>query len=305
MRQAFIDKNFMLPSLEIIDQANLILNQYAKNRIRLTLRQLYYQFIARDLLPDSWIDQVTGSKNSQKSYKRLGNLFSDARQAGLIDWASIEDRNRETIWMAHWKNPSEIVRAAADQFVIDKWANQTVHIEVMSEKDAATSVLAPTCAQLDVRFTANKGYGSSTLLYDIGCRIGRHYEAGKEIVVFYVGDHDPSGIDMTRDVTERLEMYSCHPVEVIRLALNWDQIEAWNPPENPAKETDPRARQYVDEFGPVSWELDAVEPMTLRQLVTEAILEQRDETAWNEMLEREQAMRQSLLSFADTYSDSF
>lgn len=305
MKEAFIEKRFAAQSIEIITKANQILAAYEANNIRLTLRQLYYQFIAQDLLPESWVDDLLGTKNTQKNYKRLGNLISDARQAGLIDWDAIEDRNRETIIPAHWKSPAEIVNAAARQYRIDKWANQPVHIEVMAEKDAATSVLEPVCRRLDVGFTANKGYASSSLLYEIGKRIEGKIDDDKQVCVIYLGDHDPSGIDMTRDVLERLGLYSnCSgDVEVVRLALNWDQIEQWNPPENPAKESDPRAASYINRFGDSSWELDAVEPLTLRDLVEQSVLLRRDNDLWEEMVERENQMRTRLLEFARNYRE--
>ena len=123
----------------------------------------------------------------------------------------------------------------------------------------------------------------------------------KTVHVLYLGDHDPSGIDMTRDVEERLEMFSGGPVDVQRLALNWDQVEQWQPPENPAKETDARYEGYVAQFGESSWELDAVEPRTLARLVTEAVADLRDQGLWDAGLEREGAMRAELQAFADRY----
>ena len=221
----------------------------------------------------------------------------------MIDWDMIEDRNREMVIPPHWRNPAEIVKAAARSFRIDKWANQLVHVEIMVEKDALSGVLGPVCQRLDVGLTANKGYSSSSTMYEIGRRLAeKRAFKGKSLVVFYLGDHDPSGIDMTRDVEERLCMYaSTHCIDVIRLALNMDQVEMWNPPENPAKETDARFAEYVQKFGESSWELDAIEPATLAELVERAVLEQRDEDLWNEAVAREEKMRGSLLEFAKTY----
>src|SRR3990167_1482421 len=104
-KQKFIDHKFNRASLELVTIANNILNEYEKMGYRLSLRQLYYQLVARDFIP-----------NSVKSYKRIGNLVSDARLAGLLDWDRIEDRNRVTILPTQWGSPSEIIRAAADQF---------------------------------------------------------------------------------------------------------------------------------------------------------------------------------------------
>jgi hypothetical protein len=246
-------------------------------------------------------------ENSQRSYKRIGDLVSSARQAGLIDWEMIEDRGRATVVPPHWENPGEIVEAAAMGFRIDKWADQDYHIEVMVEKDALSGVLEPVCRELDIGITANKGYSSSSTMYEIGKRL-EYYRIDKlkKIAIFYLGDHDPSGIDMTRDVEDRLLMYSglsYRVIDVERLALNWDQVEMWNPPENPAKTTDSRFDSYVLKFGESSWELDAVEPARLAGLVRDAVLYLRDPEKWDQAVKRENEMRAELRRFADQYKE--
>ena len=292
MKELFIVHNFSPASSGLIDIVNGILEEYEIQGFRLSLRQLYYQLVARDYIP-----------NTQRSYKNVGSLVSNARQAGLIDWDMIEDRGRSTVTTSHWSNPGEIVRAAARQFRIEKWADQPYHIEVMVEKDALSGVLEPVCRQLDIGITANKGYCSSSTMYEIGRRLDYHrHQNGKEICVLYLGDHDPSGIDMTRDVEERLQMYSrFHGVEVVRLALNWDQVEQWQPPENPAKETDARFAAYQAEYGDSSWELDAVEPAQLASLVQDAVMTRRDIDLWSKAVEEENRMRSELEEFADNY----
>lgn len=110
--------------------------------------------------------------------------------------------------------------------------------------------------------------------------------------MIYFGDHDPSGIDMTRDVLERLSLFSdITPIEVHRIALNMDQVEELNPPENPAKLTDSRASSYVAKFGDSSWELDAVEPAELARLVEAKVLEFRDEKQWGKDVRSEEKAR--------------
>lgn len=294
MKEAFIDKNFSAASLQTIELVNAILEEYRRQGFRLSLRQLYYQLVARDYIP-----------NNLRSYKNLGSLVSNARQAGYVDWDMIEDRNRETVIPSHWESIGQIVRAVAAQFRIDKWKTQPYHIEVMVEKDALSGVLAPICNRLDIGITANKGYSSSSTMYEIGQRLQEKLVAnGKKVCILYLGDHDPSGIDMTRDVADRLMMYSYSgQVKVERLALNWDQIEQWRPPENPAKETDARFQNYAAQFGESSWELDAIEPRQLASLVEEAVLARRDDALWNAAIQRENEMRAELQAFADERDD--
>jgi hypothetical protein len=301
-KEKFINKNFKPASMSLIYTANEILNEYRGMGYRLSLRQLYYQLVARDYI-----------ENSIRSYKRVGDIISDARLAGYIDWGMIEDRNRETVIPTAWENPAEIVRAAANQFRVDRWEGQEIYVEVMVEKDALSGILEPVCRELHVRFTANKGYSSSSAMYDAGKRVrGALLHDGNinQVHIFYLGDHDPSGIDMTRDITERITMFSGLEdrvddigdiIHIHRLALNWDQVKKWNPPENPAKETDSRFDSYRDKFGESSWELDAVEPRTLADLVRSGIISLIDAEQWNAVATREEKMRSELINFADEY----
>jgi len=291
MKEQFINHKFNRASLALIETANDILNDYAQQGYRLSLRQLYYQLVARDYI-----------ENTVKSYKRIGDLVSNARLAGLLDWEMIEDRNRVATIPTSWTSPAEIVRAAANQFRVDRWEGQTYHVEVMVEKDALSGILQPVCRELHVRFTANKGYSSSSAMYEAGQRMKWARRSGKSVVVLYFGDHDPSGIDMTRDIDERLRQFArTTKIDVRRLALNWEQVEDWNPPENPAKETDSRYQAYADEFGESSWELDAVEPRTLASLVRENVISLINEDQWNEVQQRERRMRADLERFASGY----
>ncbi len=290
MKEFFIARNFSDQTKGLIVTVNSILDEYRAAGYTLTLRQLYYQLVSRAII-----------ENSVQSYKRVGNIVSDARLAGLIDWEMIEDRGRVTQFPPHWNDPAEIVEAAANQFAVDKWEDQENYAEVMVEKDALSGVLLPVCRRLDVGFTANRGYSSSSALYEAGKRMAQRIDDGKTVWVFYLGDHDPSGVDMTRDVLERLEMFSGANIEVKRLALNMDQIEKLNPPENPAKETDSRAAAYIAKFGESSWELDAVEPRQLDRIVTRAVRDLLDEDLWDAAVAREKQMKRELQAFVKAY----
>lgn len=108
-------------------------------------------------------------------------------------------------------------------------------------------------------------------------RLKRHYDAGQNVVLLHLGDHDPSGKDMSRDIVERLELFGVEDVIFRRLALNMDQIEEYGPPPNPAKLTDSRATGYIREFGRESWELDALEPQVISDLIQEHVESFRDD----------------------------
>ena len=136
----YIEKRFAQKTLDIIDDANAIIEDYAADGMKLTLRQLYYQFVAKDLI-----------ENSQRSYKRLGNIINNARLAGLIDWKAIEDRTRNLKKNTHWNDPGQIIRATAHSFQMDHWVGQEFHVEVWIEKEALEGVIASICTDLTVK----------------------------------------------------------------------------------------------------------------------------------------------------------
>jgi hypothetical protein len=292
MKHAFLTKRFNSRSANTVKTVNTILTEYAAAGYIVTLRQLYYQLVARNYI-----------ENTEKSYKNLGQLVNDARLAGLIDWAAICDRGRETTVPPAWRDMAHILSQAAQQFAIDKWADQPNYVELMVEKQALEGVLEPVCLGLQIRFTANKGYSSASALYETGAHLHDQYCRGKRVHVLYLGDHDPSGLDMTRDVQERLTLFSGVPVTVHRLALNMEQVEEMRPPENPAKTTDTRFHDYARRFGTSSWELDAIEPRRLAQMVTHAVESLRDGALWEIALQREQGMRGQLARLAKTGQD--
>lgn len=286
------DKRFSADSLLVIQQANAIIREYQAQGFTLTLRQLYYQFVARDMLP-----------NTMRSYKRLGSIVNDARMAGQVDWDSIEDRTRNLEAPTWWNGPSDIVQACAQQFNVDRWANQEHRPEVWIEKEALVGVIADACEELRVPYFACRGYVSQSEQWRAGRRHRRHLDRGQYPVVFHLGDHDPSGIDMTRDNRDRLFTFAEDGVEVERLALNMDQVDEHQPPPNPAKVTDSRFESYVAQYGGESWELDALEPRMLVQLVKDAVLERRDEDAWEESGRLEQQGRERLQDVADELAE--
>lgn len=292
MKAKFIDKKFGSAALLLLQQIDAILKNYEAQGYDLSLRQLYYQLVAANIVP-----------NTEQSYKGIGNLVSEARLAGLVDWDMIKDRGRVMSKNSHWTTPREIIEACGRQFQIDKWDTQSNYVEVMVEKQALEGVLEPVCRELDVPFTANKGYSSSSSLYEAGRRMLERIQDGKEIHVIYLGDHDPSGIDMSRDVEERLRLFSevedrGGRLDLHRVALNFDQIRKLRPPENPAKMTDSRAAGYVSRFGVSSWELDAIEPRALATLVRNQVKELRDDEEWAKEVARETAMREEIAKLA-------
>lgn len=282
---------FRKPTLELIEKCDSILNDYAAQDFKMTLRQLYYQLVARDLIP-----------NNQKEYDRLGKIVSDARRAGLLDWDMVVDRTRNVRSLPHWESPSAIVSAVAQQFKIDKWASQSFRPEVWIEKDALIGVIERVCNRLDVPFFSCRGYSSDSEMWSAAQRLVAWKEQGQTPIIFHFGDHDPSGMDMTRDIFDRLEMFSGFPLKVKRLALNLPQIEKYNPPPNPAKLSDSRAADYVKKFGYESWELDALNPAVLSNLVATNIESIIERDMWETAQAEEEAHRLVLQKISRNFS---
>ncbi len=265
MKEAFTQQRFQGSSRILMLRCQEILEEM-EAWLPLTLRQLYYQCVSRDII-----------RNNLKSYKRLGELVNHARLNGLIDWSAIEDRTRTLNGTNHWSNPASVINSAHSGYRIDKWSDQPNHVEVWVEKDALKSVLQRACTKHDVDYFSCRGYGSQSALYQAGKRLGDAQQCGKKPVIIHLGDHDPSGMDMTRDIIARVEMFARCPITVERIALNWDQITQYHPPPNPAKMTDSRYEKYAEEFGEECWELDALHPSIIDELISDAILSYRDD----------------------------
>lgn len=268
-RIAYIDKTFTDAHLAVIETAEEICQDYAAQGFDLTLRQLYYQFVARGHIA-----------NKQTEYKRLGSIVNDARLAGLLDWDYIVDRTRNLRDLAHWDSPESIVDAVASQYRTERWQHQTHRVEVWIEKDALVGVIEGACNRNDVAYFSCRGYTSQSEIWGAAQRLIRYQDAGQSPVIIHLGDHDPSGIDMTRDITDRLELFGAR-TKVQRIALNMDQVRQYDPPPNPAKLTDSRAMEYISRYGGSSWELDALDPATLAHLIEDEIGDWRDDDQWS------------------------
>jgi len=271
--------------------ANNIINDFSAKGFTMTLRQLYYQFVALDLIP-----------NTERSYKRLGSIINDARMAGLIDWDMIEDRTRQLHQRARWNNPGEIITAAARGYHIDMWADQEYRIEVWIEKEALVGVIEKVCRENDIPYFACRGYASVSSLWQASERL-KQYEY-QCILILYFGDHDPSGLDMPNDLRSRLDTFSgyydqTHNIEHIALTL--EQVQKYDLPPNPAKIKDSRAKVYIEKFGNESWELDALKPEKIVGLIEKEINTFRDEERWKVRLEQETNERAKLNEIADTF----
>lgn len=283
---AFTDSVGLSPrNLEKLDVVNDIIEEYAAAGYRLTLRQLYYQLVSRDIIP-----------NKTAEYSKLSTLLTKGRMAGLVDWNAIEDRIRKP-QIPYWvRGISDALEDTISQYRLDRMKGQDTYLEVWCEKDALSGVLSRITNEYHIRLMVNRGYSSTTAMFDAACRMGNKPSP----TILYLGDHDPSGLDMIRDISHRLAEFDVD-VEVIPIALTKDQIEEFAPPPNPAKITDPRADWYIAEHGPVSWEVDALPPKTLDEVLVRAILDNINIAKYDRMCALEEEHRDRLQDLSDEF----
>ena len=295
-RICYVEKKFKVEHKAIILKANEIIENYKSQGYELTLRQLFYQFVSRDLIA-----------NNMREYKNLGSIINDARMAGLIDWDAIVDRTRNMRENQHWTSPEDIAKAAANSYLLDKWRDQKVRVEVWIEKDALVGVIEGVCRKFDVPFFSCRGYTSQSEMWAAAMRYKRGLERKQPTVILHLGDHDPSGVDMTRDIRDRILTFlgghfdgdMNRVFKVVRLALHKEQVDELKLPPNPAKVTDSRAKAYIEQYGEESWELDAMEPQAINALITKNIEDAIDEKPWKAVVAEEKVAKKKLLELSD------
>ena len=306
----------------IVRQAETFCQEYAAQGLDLTLRALYYRFVAAAQIP-----------NSMESYNKLKDIISKARLAGLLDWGYIVDQDRTPRGIGDgYTSPDRYVMDILDGFYMGHWRTQPTRVEVWVEKQAMASIVGRAANAWQAPYFACRGYVSQSAQWRAGRRIGRYLQGGQNVVILHLGDHDPSGMDMTRDITERLNMFVVQdwynrydyrggssygeilldlrshldgrdPLTIKRIALNMEQIEEYNPPPNPAKLTDSRSNEYIAQYGESSWELDALEPSVLDDLIQGEIQSYIDTDLWDAVETEEEEHRAMLARVASRWDE--
>lgn len=278
----------------LIEDINGIIDEYLGQGYVLTVRQLFYQLVSRDIIP-----------NTMKSYKSIAKTINDGRLAGLIDWDAIEDRTRSFTANTRWTSAQQILRSAAESFHMDMWEGQPCRVYVIVEKEALQGVFERICNQYDIPLLAARGYPSISVIREFAdSELDRACTEHESVHVLHFGDHDPSGIDMSRDLQDRIQLIMGHSdYRFTRCALNMDQIRSQRPPENPAKTTDSRFQSYKKRFGTSSWELDALNPEYLNALVREHVTPLIDAKLWSARVEQINDTKDRLREVAKKWKD--
>jgi hypothetical protein len=277
----------------LLQNCQRITAYYMKRSIKLTLRQLYYQLVSEGLIP-----------NAIEIYGRIGDFVTDARYAGLLDWDAIEDRARAQMQRQDWTDVEDRIESAVYSYRLPRWDDQDEYIELFTEKDALVSVLRPITDRWHIRLCVNKGYASASVMYELAKRLAEKIKEGKRVTCLYVGDHDASGLDMVRDVRERVteflekgKTYVVPEFTIEPVALTDEQVRLYKPPPNPAKISDPRAAWYIQKYGRSSWEVDALKPDVMIQIVEDAVIAHVDVDKYNAVIAKEEKDKDVIRAF--------
>jgi hypothetical protein len=233
----------------------------------ITGRGVGYKLFSMGLIP---------SMACMKAAPNVYRLLKEARERGIIPWEWIVDETRSLEKVPSWDDPEHFARTVSRQYLRNFWNEQPVRVEVWSEKGTVRGVLSPVIDdEFGVGFRVMHGYTSATTVYDVA-----QDDDGRDLIVIYVGDRDPSGMDMSeKDLPARLAEYGGHHVTIKRIAILETDRRL---PSFPAsdKKKDPRYKWFVKNCGDRCWELDAMDPNDLRERVKEAIEAEIDPEAW-------------------------
>ena len=254
----------------------------------ITGRGVGYKLFTAGLIPSM------ERKEMQKVYR----LLKEAREEDIIPWDWIVDETRSLERLSTWDDPEQYARCVARSYRRDFWNQQPVRVEVWSEKGTVRGVLQPVLDQYAVGFRVMHGFTSATSVYEAA-----QDDDGRDLIVLYVGDYDPSGLFMSEeDLPTRLSEYDGDHITVERIALTSDQVSEL--PSFPAadKKKDPRYKWFTASYGHRCWELDAMDPNELRDTVEGAILDLIEPVAWERCETVNKAEQESLKTILQNWT---
>ena len=270
---------------EYVKATNNIISQYD---FQLTVRQIFYRLVS-----------IAFIRNTINCYKLFDRMITRGRERGDIDPRSIIDRARNTIGGDYgYLSVEEYVRSKiseledTEQYTRRIWDDQPQYVELWVEKDALATLFSNVASGYRVVTYPSRGYSSFTKVYEaINERFSMYRD--RPITILHFADHDPSGINMTQDIQSRLERYGSH-ARVKRIALTHQQVKHFGLEPMPTKISDSRWRQYSLQYGNQCWELDALPPNELQNMIRDAIKEHLDVSRWNRTFKEIENERRSL-----------
>ncbi len=246
----------------------------------MTVRQVYYQLVSRQVI-----------ENSRSAYQSVSNILVDARKDGTIPWDWIEDRLRRPRTVSMWDGLPEFAETVKRAYRRDVWAAQPAYIECWLEKDALSGIFENVLDPYGVTLNVGRGYDGWDSIHNAALR----YEARDDVSVLYFGDFDPSGEDMVRSLEKRIRFFDCHP-EILKCALTKDDVKRYSLPPDVTKATDTRQSAFVEKYGDIAVELDALPLNVLRGRILSEVESRMDLKALSEVKRLEKRERAKLVT---------
>ena len=260
-------------TIEIIETAQAILSEYNP----MTVRQIYYQLVSKQVID-----------NNRGQYQAVSRALVDARKEGEIPWGWIEDRLRRPRAVGMWEDLSAFADSAIASYRRDVWSSQDGYVECWLEKDAFSGIFEDILRTYGVTLNVGRGYDGWDSIHNAAQRYMR-----KEVTVLYFGDFDPSGEDMVRSLEERLNFFWCFP-KVIKCALVLDDIKQYNLPPDFTKASDTRSAAFVEKFGDLAVELDALPADVLQARLIDEVEARMDLQSLADVKEQEDTDKKRL-----------
>ena len=276
-------------STQLIDRAVAVLEAEHP----MTVRQLFYRLVSAGEIP-----------NDRASYQLVSRLMTKARDDGRCEFDWIVDRSRPEYAPCVFADATEYARVMKRGYRKDYWKTQPWYVELWVEKDAIIGSIQDVTDDLGIVVRVGRGFLSTTKAHEIAEHFGsvRSSDLDKPINIFYLGDHDPSGRDIERDLKERIRGYMASGFDLTRLAIHKADIRKFHLPPLKIKSSDSRSESFRKRHGEQCVELDALPPTELRRRIRDAVEHCIDSELWDRAVAVENAELSSIESFADQWS---
>jgi hypothetical protein len=266
-----------------------------------TARQLHYRIFSLGL--DTY-------RNDKGSYRRLCRLLTNARRL----WRQCELRNSgqpklgiPSNWIIDelrqgervdvFENALEYIEAVRDSYRRDTWQDQPFYVELWGEKATVLGSLRPIASEWGMTLRVCRGFGSAGM----EDQVGRLFEGiDKQIIVLYVGDFDPSGVLIEQDMHRRVRAASGVDFQMVRLAIQPEDISEFNIPPQKIKASDPRARTFLKQYGNATVELEGLPVKELKRRIVQRVSSLIDFDRWNRQVMVQDVELASIRDFAET-----
>ena len=257
----------------------------AEERV-VTLRHLFYRVVTLGLI-----------EKTEEEARKLSYYTMEWRRGGQIRWDSFVDSTRWYHGVQTFDDLADALENSKQCYRRNLWQSQNVYVEIWTEKEAIAAIIQQAAEPFGVPVFPMKGFASGSALYSIARQIRRQRQLGKEVYVYHLGDHDPSGKCIDESTVRNLR--EDHGVEFNfeRIAVTPEQIQQYRLPTRPTKKKDPRSKNFKGD----SVEVDALPPHVIRELVEDAISQHIDEQAWQREKEIEEMERETFDLMAEAF----